>query len=50
MKDTKDGFISAAGIPVKAVYTAEDTASIDPARDIGLPGEASYTRGPQRRL
>ena len=45
MKDTNEGFTSASGIPIKAVYTAEDSAHIDPARDIGLPGEAPYTRG-----
>ncbi|HEV2080077.1 MAG TPA: methylmalonyl-CoA mutase [Allosphingosinicella sp.] len=30
------------GIPVKPLYTAEDTADIDP----GLPGFAPFTRGP----
>jgi methylmalonyl-CoA mutase, N-terminal domain len=36
-----------SGIEVQPLYTAEDLArrGIDPARDLGLPGELPYTRG-----
>jgi methylmalonyl-CoA mutase, N-terminal domain len=33
-------------IPLKPVYTADDLAGFDPSRDLGLPGESPYTRGP----
>ena len=36
---------TASGIPVARVYTARDAAGVDPARDIGEPGEYPYTRG-----
>ena len=29
MRDTKQGFTSASGIPIERVYTPEDTAHID---------------------
>src|SRR6185295_16283581 len=34
-----------SGIPIKPLYTPEDLAGIDPARDLGYPGEYPYTRG-----
>ena len=34
-----------AGIPVKPVYGPEDVAGLDPARDLGAPGEYPFTRG-----
>ncbi len=34
-----------SGLPVKTLYTPEDTASIDYLKDIGLPGQYPYTRG-----
>jgi methylmalonyl-CoA mutase, N-terminal domain len=34
-----------AGIPVKPVYGPEDLQGIDPARDLGRPGEYPFTRG-----
>ena len=34
-----------SGIKVKTVYTPEDIAHIDYARDLGNPGEFPYTRG-----
>jgi methylmalonyl-CoA mutase N-terminal domain/subunit len=34
-----------AGIEIKPVYTADDLAGWDPAAQLGLPGEAPYTRG-----
>ena len=36
---------TASGIPVARVYTAEGAAGVDPARDIGTPGEYPFTRG-----
>src|SRR5262245_41644203 len=34
-----------SGIPIKPLYTPEDLAGSDPARDLGYPGEFPYTRG-----
>jgi methylmalonyl-CoA mutase N-terminal domain/subunit len=38
-------FTTLSGLPIKDLYTAADVANIDPARDIGFPGEYPYTRG-----
>lgn len=32
-------------VPLKALYGPEDTAGLDPARDLAFPGEYPYTRG-----
>ncbi len=40
-------FETSSGIEVRDVYTAADTAGLDEARDLGLPGEFPYTRGVQ---
>jgi methylmalonyl-CoA mutase, N-terminal domain len=34
-----------SGIPIKPLYTPEDVATMDPARDLSFPGEYPYTRG-----
>jgi len=34
-----------SGLPIKPLYTPEDLAGMDPARDLGFPGEYPYTRG-----
>src|SRR5262245_26570318 len=34
-----------SGIEIKALYTADELADWDPAVQLGLPGEAPYTRG-----
>lgn len=34
-----------SGIPVRALYTPEDLAGLEYARDLGLPGEPPFTRG-----
>ncbi|MBI1797701.1 MAG: methylmalonyl-CoA mutase [Candidatus Eisenbacteria bacterium] len=34
-----------SGVPIKPLYTSEDLAAMDPARDLGFPGEFPYTRG-----
>ncbi len=39
-----------SGIPVKAEYTADDVADLDPATDLGHPGEPPYTRGVHRDM
>jgi methylmalonyl-CoA mutase, N-terminal domain len=39
-----------SGIPIDDVYTPVDVEGIDPARDIGLPGEYPYTRGPHASM
>jgi methylmalonyl-CoA mutase N-terminal domain/subunit len=38
-------FTTISGRPIGRLYTAEDVASIDYARDLGHPGEFPYTRG-----
>lgn len=38
-------FTTLSGLPVKDLYTADDLKSVDPAEDIGFPGEYPYTRG-----
>ncbi len=39
-----------SGLPIDDVYTPLDVEGIDPARDIGLPGEYPYTRGPHASM
>ena len=39
-----------SGLPIEDVYTPADVEGIDPARDIGLPGEYPYTRGPHASM
>jgi methylmalonyl-CoA mutase N-terminal domain/subunit len=34
-----------SGIPIQPIYTPADLAGMDPARDLGFPGEYPYTRG-----
>ena len=34
-----------SGIPIKPLYTPEDLAGMDLAKDLGFPGEYPYTRG-----
>jgi len=38
-------FTTISGHPIARLYTADDVADIDPARDIGSPGAFPYTRG-----
>ncbi len=40
-------FLTTSEIPIADVYTAADTDGLDPARDLGLPGEYPFTRGVQ---
>jgi methylmalonyl-CoA mutase N-terminal domain/subunit len=39
-------FSTSSGIELKHVYTSEDVKGVNYDRDIGLPGEYPYTRGP----
>jgi methylmalonyl-CoA mutase N-terminal domain/subunit len=34
-----------SGVPIKPLYTSEDLKAMDPAKDLGFPGEYPYTRG-----
>lgn len=43
--ESKEEFLTEAGLPLKRVYTPLDVADI-PHEDIGLPGQYPYTRGP----
>ncbi|HQY91139.1 MAG: methylmalonyl-CoA mutase family protein [Caldilinea sp.] len=38
-------FTTLSGMPIARLYTHDDVASADYARDLGLPGEYPYTRG-----
>ncbi len=44
-EQASDRFQTESGIPLKKVYSPEDIADVDYARDLGLPGEEPYTRG-----
>jgi len=43
-------FVTTSELPVEDVYTEADTAGLDPARDLGLPGEYPFTRGVQATM
>jgi len=43
--ERKEEFTTNSGIPVKRLYTPEDTAALDYNKDLGQPGEEPYTRG-----
>ncbi len=45
--ESKTEFTTQSGLPIERVYTPNDTAGLDYARDLGLPGEYPYTRGVQ---
>ena len=38
-------FTTISGRPIERLYTADDIAALDYARDLGSPGEFPYTRG-----
>jgi methylmalonyl-CoA mutase N-terminal domain/subunit len=44
-QEPSTGFTTISGRPIKRVYTADDLAGIDLARDVGEPGQFPYTRG-----
>ncbi|HEU0237043.1 MAG TPA: methylmalonyl-CoA mutase family protein [Candidatus Limnocylindrales bacterium] len=41
----RERFRTLSGLPIEDLYTDDDLADLDPARDLGLPGEFPYTRG-----
>jgi methylmalonyl-CoA mutase, N-terminal domain len=45
--ERREAFATTSEIPVADVYTPADVAGMDPARDLGLPGEYPFTRGVQ---
>ncbi|MDR1020944.1 MAG: methylmalonyl-CoA mutase family protein [Synergistaceae bacterium] len=45
--ERRDKFTTGGGIPIKRLYTSEDTARLDYMGDLGFPGEYPYTRGVQ---
>jgi methylmalonyl-CoA mutase N-terminal domain/subunit len=45
--ERRPAFATTSELPVADVYTAADVAGLDPARDLGLPGEYPFTRGVQ---
>lgn len=50
MKSSGMKFTSLSGEDVELLYTPEDTANIDYAKEIGYPGEFPYTRGIHHNL
>jgi len=48
--ERKKRFRTLSDIDVDPVYTAEDLAGFDPARDLGYPGEFPFTRGVQASM
>ncbi len=40
-------FTTLSGMPIRRLYTPEDAAGLNYARDLGMPGEYPYTRGVQ---
>ena len=45
--ERRRAFRTTSDLDVADVYTTADIADLDPARDLGLPGEFSFTRGVQ---
>ncbi len=45
LPERRERFETGSGIPVKRLYTPEDTADVDPDADIGVPGAYPFTRG-----
>jgi len=43
--DSSQRCTSASGIPIRDIYTPEDVRDLDYDRDLGIPGQAPYTRG-----
>ncbi len=43
--ERQEEFITASSEPVERLYTPDDVAEMDYARDLGMPGEYPYTRG-----
>jgi methylmalonyl-CoA mutase N-terminal domain/subunit len=50
MKTVERQFTTISGVPVEPVYGPEDLRDLEPARDLGEPGEFPYTRGIHRDM
>ncbi len=50
MKTAERQFTTISGMPLQPLYGPEDLRGIDPARDLGAPGEFPYTRGIHRDM
>ncbi len=48
--ERREAFVTTSEIPVADVYTPADVAGLDPATDLGLPGEYPFTRGVQATM
>jgi methylmalonyl-CoA mutase N-terminal domain/subunit len=48
--ERKARFSTISDEPIEPLYTADDLAGSDPARDVGYPGEFPYTRGVQASM
>jgi methylmalonyl-CoA mutase N-terminal domain/subunit len=46
----RDEFTTLSGFPIADVYTPADVAGVSYERDLGLPGEFPYTRGPHASM
>src|SRR5215475_8722053 len=45
MKTAAKQYTTISGVPIEPVYGPEGLRTLDPARDLGAPGEFPYTRG-----
>jgi methylmalonyl-CoA mutase, N-terminal domain len=45
VKERRESFTTASGLPLERLYTAESLAGWDPEEALGYPGELPYTRG-----
>ena len=48
--ERRPAFVTTSEIPVAEVYTPADVRGLDPASDLGLPGEYPFTRGVQATM
>ena len=46
----REEFTTLSGLPIADVYTPADAAGVSHERDLGLPGEFPYTRGPHASM
>jgi methylmalonyl-CoA mutase N-terminal domain/subunit len=46
----REEFTTLSGLPIKDIYTEADVSAVDPERDLALPGEYPYTRGPHASM
>ncbi|MGE0065749.1 MAG: methylmalonyl-CoA mutase [Solirubrobacterales bacterium] len=46
----REEFKTLSGLDIDDVYTEDDVKDIDPVKDIGLPGEYPFTRGPHASM